>query len=66
MTNIIDQAIFMKVIEINVQIQKENKVTNGKMKIGMVYEGKEGIFAIPEKNNGEWKIYPQDVRVLYE
>lgn len=66
LTNIIDQAIFMKVIEINVQIQKENKVTNGKMKIGMVYEGKEGIFAIPEKNNGEWKIYPQDVRVLYE
>lgn len=66
LTNIIDQAICMKVIEINVQIQKENKVTNGKMKIGMVYEGKEGIFAIPEKNNGEWKIYPQDVRVLYE
>ena len=66
LTNIIDQAICMKVIELNVQIQKENKVTNGKMKIGMVYEGKEDIFAIPEKNNGEWKIYPQDVRVLYE
>ena len=56
----------MKVIELNVQIQKENKVNNGKMKIGMVYEGKEDIFAIPEKNNGEWKIYTQDVRVLYE
>ena len=66
LTNIIDQAICMKVIELNVQIQKENKVNNGKMKIGMVYEGKEDIFAIPEKNNGEWKIYPQDVRVLYE
>lgn len=66
LTNIIDQAICMKVIELNVQIQKENKVTNGKMKIGMVYEGKEDIFAIPEKNNGEWKIYPQDVGVLYE
>lgn len=66
LTNIIDQAICMKVIELNVQLQKENKVNNGKMKIGMVYEGKEDIFAIPEKNNGEWKIYPQDVRVLYE
>lgn len=66
LTNIIEQAICMKVIELNVQIQKENKVNNGKMKIGMVYEGKEDIFAIPEKNNGEWKIYPQDVRVLYE
>ena len=66
LTSIIDQAICMKVIELNVQIQKENKVNNGKMKIGMVYEGKEDIFAIPEKNNGEWKIYPQDVRVLYE
>lgn len=66
LTNIIDQAICMKVIELNVQIKKENKVNNGKMKIVMVYEGKKDIFAIPEKNNGEWKIYPQDVRVLYE
>lgn len=65
-TNIIDQAICMKVIELNVQIQKENEVVNGKMKIGMVYEGKEDVLAIPDKNKGGWKIYPQDVRVLYE
>lgn len=66
LTKITDQAICMKIIELNVKIQKESKVVNGKMKIGMVYEGKGDILAIPEKNNGEWKIYPQDVKVLYE
>ncbi len=66
LTNIIDQAICMKVIEFNVQIQKENKIANGRMKIGMVYEGEKNILAIPDKNNGYWKIYPQDVSILYE
>lgn len=64
--NIIDQAICMKVIDLNVKIQKENKIVNGRMKIGMVYESKKDVLTIPDKNNGEWKIYPQDVSILYE
>ena len=66
LTNIVDRTICMKVIELNVQIKKGNKVINGKIKIGMVYESKGDVLAIPDKNNGEWKIYPHDVRVLYE
>lgn len=64
--NIIDQAICMKVIELEVKLQKENKIVKGIMKIGMVYEGQEDVLAIPNKNNGEWKIYPRDTKILYE
>lgn len=63
---VIDQSICMKNIEVEVKIQKEEKIINNIMKFGMVYEVRKGELAIPEKNNGEWKIYPQDVRILYE
>ena len=36
------------------------------MKLAMVYEGEKDVLAIPDKNNGEWKIYPRNIRVLYE
>ena len=66
LTNIIDQAICMKIIELEVKIQKEDKIVKNTMKFGMVYEGAKNVLAIPNKNNGEWKIYPRDISVLYE
>lgn len=65
LTNITDQSICMKVIELEVKLQKEDKIVKDIMKIGMVYEGEKDIVAIPNKNNGEWKIYPRDIKILY-
>lgn len=64
--NITDQSICMKVIELEVKLQKGNKIVKDIMKIGMVYEGEKDVVAIPNKNNGEWKIYPRDIKILYE
>lgn len=65
LTNITDQSICMKVIELEVKLQKEDKIVKDIMKIGMVYEGEKDVVAIPNKNNGEWKIYPRDIKILY-
>lgn len=64
--NITNQSICMKVIELEVKLQKGNKIVKDIMKIGMVYEGEKDVVAIPNKNNGEWKIYPRDIKILYE
>lgn len=64
--SIIDQSICMKVIELEVKIQKEDKIIKDVMKFAMVYEGERGVLAIPDKNNGKWQIYPRDIRVLYK
>lgn len=56
----------MKIIELEVKLQKEDKIVKDIMKIGMVYEGEKEVVAIPNKNNGEWKIYPRDIKILYE
>ena len=64
--SIIDQSICMKVIELEVKIQKEDKIIKDVMKFAMVYEGEKGVLAIPDKNNGKWQIYPRDIRVLYK
>ncbi len=66
LTNIIDQAICMKIIELEVKIQKGDRIVKNTMKFGMVYEGAKNVLAIPNKNNGEWKIYPRDISVLYK
>ena len=63
--NIIEKSICFKIVEIKVDIQKENKIVTGKLKFGIIYEGKDYMLAIPPKKNGTWKIYPQDVRILY-
>lgn len=59
-----DQAIYMKVIEIEVTVEKENRQITGIMRFGMVYEGNDSC-ALPNNKNGKWNIYPQDVRILY-
>ena len=56
----------MKVIELEVKIQKEDKIIKDIMKFAMVYEGEKEVLAIPDKNNGKWKIYPRDISVLYK
>ncbi len=57
---IIDQAICMKVIEIYVETDKKS----GNIILGVIYEG-EDICALPQNNDGQWKIYPRDMRILY-
>lgn len=57
---ITDQAICMKVIEIYVETDKKS----GNIILGVIYEG-EDICALPQNNDGQWKIYPRDMRILY-
>ena len=59
-----DQGICMKIIQIYIEIEKNNIMTNGFLKFGIIYEG-DDVLALPQNENGEWKIYPQDVRILY-
>lgn len=66
LVSVIDQSICMKVIELEVKIQKEDKIIKDIMKFAMVYEGEKDVLAIPDKNNGKWKIYPRDISVLYK
>ena len=66
LVSVIDQSICMKVIELEVKIQKEDKIIKDIMKFAMVYEGEKEVLAIPDKNNGKWKIYPRDISVLYK
>ena len=63
--SIVDQAITMKVVEIKINIQKEKNTISGNMRFGIVYESESKVLALPEKNNGFWKIYPHDVCILY-
>lgn len=65
LVNIIEKSICLKIVEIKVDIQKENKIVTGVLRFGLIYEGKDYMLAIPPKKNGTWKIYPQDVRILY-
>lgn len=64
--NIIDQAICMKVIELEVKVQKNTNIVKRIMKFAIIYEGEKDILAIPNRNNGFWKIYPRDIQILYE
>ena len=50
----------MKVIEIYVETDKKS----GNIILGVIYEG-EDICALPQNNDGQWKIYPRDMRILY-
>ena len=63
--DIVDQAIAMKVVKIKVNIQKEKNAISGNMRFGIVYESESKVLALPEKNNGFWKIYPHDISILY-
>lgn len=58
-----DKAICMKNIEIMVDIQKKEKSIRGNMRFGIIYEG-ENICALPQNENGNWNIYPQNTEIL--
>lgn len=54
----------MSEVEIHVEWITEGKLCMGTLRFGCVYENESGI-AYPWRNNGAWKLYPRDVRVLH-
>lgn len=64
---VIDQAISMKVILININARSNDKVNNFDLKFGLIYESRnKNEVAVPQLKNGEWKIYPRDISGLYK
>ena len=59
-----EEGCCMSEVEIHVEWITEGKLCMGTLRFGCVYENESGI-AYPWRNNGAWKLYPRDVRVLH-
>lgn len=65
--SVYEQAISLKVVEVNVKYNQNSKLIEGQLKFGLLYETNDSKdIGIPELNNGHWTIVPQDIRILYK
>lgn len=59
-----EEGCCMTEVAVHVEWSTAGKLCMGTLRFGCVYENESGI-AYPWRNNGAWKLYPRDVRVLH-